>query len=226
MLEGFMDDRVGYVSLWPDGDNIIRRINYAMTDSQIVRLLKGDEHRPAQSWETIYESLAARGLRKLGFANRIPPAGHSSMIRFGSDEAYQPRSFFEIFVPLLWERNFGGGSFFKDKVVLIGAASAIAHDVHPTSISDTTSGPLIHFHAMAAALDGEFLGETSPLTNCLLLLGAGCLAWLVVAFVRQSMLALSLVLITINAGYLGATASTCVMENAVGNMARPARRSK
>ena len=203
--EGFVDDRVGYVSLWPDGDNRIRRMNYAMTDSQIVKLLQGEDPNPAQPWETIYESLAARGLRKLGFASRIPPAGRSSRIRFGSDEAYQPRSFFEIFVPVLWERNFGSGSFFKDKIVLIGAASAIAHDVHPTPISDTTSGPLIHFHAMAAVLDGEFLRETSPLTNCILLLGAGCLAWLVVAFVRQSMLALSLVLITINAGYLGAS---------------------
>jgi adenylate cyclase len=205
--EGFVDERVGYVSLWPDGDNRIRRINYAMTDSQILQLLKGDDPRPAQPSETIYESLGGRALRKLGFSDRIPPAGRSSMIRFGPDEAYQPVSFFEVFVPALWEHNFGSGNFFKDKIVLVGAASAIAHDVHPTPISETTSGPLIHFHAIAAALDGEFLSETLPLTNCILLLGAGCLAWLVVAFVRQSMLALSLVLITINVGYLGATVS-------------------
>ena len=57
---------------------------------------------------------------------------------------------------------------------------------------------------MAAALDGEFLRETSPLINCILLIGAGCAAWLVVAFVRQSLLAL-LLLIAISAGYLGAT---------------------
>ena len=60
----------------------------------------------------------------------------------------------------MWQYNYGGGSFFKDKIVLIGAASAIAHDVHPTPISDATSGPLIHFHAIAAAPDGEFLTET------------------------------------------------------------------
>ena len=88
--------------------------------------------------------------------------------------------------------------------MLVGAASAIAHDVHPTPISETTSGPLIHFHAIAAALDSEFLRETSPLISWSLLLGAGCLAWAVVAFVRQSMLALSL-LVVLNAGYLGAT---------------------
>lgn len=201
---GFLDDRVGFASIWPDADNRIRRINYAMSDSQIVMLLQGRDPEPAQSWESIYESLSGRALRKLGSANRLPPAGHSSMIRFGPNEAYQPRSFFEVFVPALWKHNYGAGSFFKDKVVLIGSASVIGHDVHPTAISDATSGPIIHLHAMAAALDGEFLEVTSPLTNCLLLIGAGCVAWLLVAFVRQSLLAL-LLLIAISAAYLGAT---------------------
>ena len=201
--DGFLDDRVGHVLLLPDADQRIRRINYAMTDSQVVSLLQGLEAGPAQPWETVYESLNGRALRKLGHANRLPPPGRSSMIRFGPDEAYQPRSLFEIFVPALWEHNFGGGTFFKDKVVLVGAANSIEHDVHPTPIGDATSGPIMHFHAMAAALDGEFLRETSPLINCLLLIGAGCAAWLVVAFVRQSLLAL-LLLIATSAGYLGA----------------------
>ena len=86
--DGFLDDRVGYVSIWPDADNRIRRINYAITDSQIIKLLRGLDPGPAQPGETIYESLDGRALRKLGFANRLPPVGHSSMIRFGPDEAY------------------------------------------------------------------------------------------------------------------------------------------
>jgi adenylate cyclase len=199
--DGFMDDRVGFVSLWPDPDSLIRRINYAMTDSQIVDKMNSIEPGPAKSWETIYESLDARSLRKLGFSNRIPPAGLSAMIRFGPTDAYQPHSLFEIFVPAYWRNNYANGTFFKDKVVLIGAASAIAHDVHPTPIGEATSGPIIHFHAMAAALDGEFLSETSPWVNLLLLLGAGFLAWLVVAFVRQTLIAL-LLLIGLSAGYL------------------------
>ena len=201
---GFLDDRVGYVNIWTDPDNRIRRINYAMTDTQIMRQLDGLDPAPAPPGETVYESLDARSLRKLGFGNRIPAAGHAGMIRFGPSEAYQPHSFFEIFVPAYWKSNYGGGSFFKDKVVLIGAASAIQHDVHPTPINDATSGPLIHFHAIAAAIDGEFLHETSPLGNLLLLLGAGFVAWFVVAFVRQTLLAL-LLLGALGAGYLGAT---------------------
>jgi len=200
---GFLDDRVGFASIWPDADDRIRRINYAMSDSQIVMLMQGRDPGPPQPWEAIYESLSGRALRKLGFADRVPPAGRSSMIRFGPTEAYQPRSLFEVFVPVLWEHNYAGGRFFKDKVVLIGSATAIGHDVHPTAISDATSGPIIHFHSMAAALDGEFLRETSPLINFILLLGAGCAAWLVVAFVRQSLVAL-LLLVAISAAYVGA----------------------
>lgn len=201
--DGFLDDRVGYVSIWPDSDNRIRRINYAITDRQIMEQLQGLDPGAARTGEVIFESLDGRSLRKLGSSDRIPPAGRSSMIRFGPNDAYQPHSFYEIFVPAMWENNYGGGKFFKDKIVLIGAASAIAHDVHPTPISDATSGPLIHFHAIAAALDGEFLRETSPLINLFLLLGAGGLAWLVVAFVRQTLVAL-LLLMALGAGYLGA----------------------
>ncbi|MEY2576642.1 MAG: adenylate cyclase [Verrucomicrobiota bacterium] len=199
--DGLVDDRVGYVSIFPDSDTIVRRINYSMTDLQIQRLTQGDDPGKAQSWETVYESLDGRSLRKLGLSNRIPPAGQSGMIRFGPSDAYQPHSLYEIFVPAYWEHNYGNGNFFKDKIVLIGAASAIEHDVHPTPIGGATSGPLIHFHAVAAALDGEFLRETSPLVNLLLLLGAGLGAWLVVTFVRQTLVAL-LLLIGLSAGYL------------------------
>ncbi|MFL6590373.1 MAG: CHASE2 domain-containing protein [Chthoniobacterales bacterium] len=203
IADGFMDDRVGYVSLWPDPDSFIRRINYAMTDTQIVDKMKGFEPGLPRPGETVYESLDARSLRKLGFSSRIPPAGLSAMIRFGPNDVYQPRSLFEIFAPVYWKNNYGNGAFFKDRVVLVGAASAIAHDVHPTPIGEATSGPIIHFHAMAAALDGEFLSETSPWVNLVLLLGAGVVAWLVVTFIRQTLIALFL-LLGLGAGYLGA----------------------
>ena len=201
--DGLADDRVGYVSIFPDPDTIVRRINYKMSDPQIRRLMNGEDPGPAQPWDTIYESLDARSLTKLGRSDRVPPAGQAGMIRFGPSDAYQPRSLYEIFVPAYWEHNYGNGNFFKDKIVLVGAASAIEHDVHPTPISGATSGPLIHFHAIAAALDGEFLSETTPFVNLLLLIGAGLVAWLVVAFVRQTLVAL-LLLIGASAGYIAA----------------------
>ncbi len=201
--DGFADDRVGYAAVLPDPDQRIRHIIYGTTDSQVLSRLQGLEPGPVQPWENVYESLDGRALRKLGLVDRLPPIGRMSMIRFGPDEAYQPRSLFEIFVPAMWKANFGGGSFFKDKIVLIGSANSIEHDVHPTPISDATSGPVIHLYAIAAAIDQDFLTETSPLINCLLLIGAGCAAWLVVALIRQSLLEL-LLLIAISAAYLGA----------------------
>jgi adenylate cyclase len=202
IADGLMDDRVGYVSIFPDPDTLVRRVHYALTDLQIDRLMNGLDPIPARPWETIYESLDARSLRKLGSTDRIPAAGRSGMIRFGPNEAYQPHSLYEIFVPAYWERNYGNGAFFKDKIVLVGTASAIEHDVHPTPISGATSGPLIHFHAIAAALDGEFLSETSPFANLLLLLGAGLAAWTLVTFVRQTLVAI-LLLFALSAAYLG-----------------------
>jgi adenylate cyclase len=198
-----MDDRVGYVNYWPAGDGRIRDFDYTITDSQILRLMQGSEPGPAQPWETVYESFDTRALRKIGRSDRIPRGGRSHTVRFGPDAAYQPRSFFELFVPAMWERNYGGGSFFKNKIVLVGSSSAIDHDVHPTPINDSTSGPLLHFHALAAALDGEFLTETSARANLFLLIGAGCVAWVIVAFVRQTLLSLVLQIVA-SAGYLAA----------------------
>jgi adenylate cyclase len=197
------DDRVGYVNYWPDGDRRVRSVNYTVTDGQLVRLFDGLDPGPAPSWEVPHESFDARALRKLGRADRIPPGSSSKTLRFGPEEAYQARSIFQIFVPAMWESNYGGGKFFKDKIVLVGAASPVDHDVLPTTLGDETPGPLLHFHSIAAALDGEFLREIPWSMNFVLLIGAGLAAWLVVTFVRQTMFAL-LLLATLSAGYLAA----------------------
>lgn len=202
--EQLADDRVGYINFWPDQDGRIRQFNYALSDWQLVRLSKGQDPGAAQPHDTLLESFDARALRKLGAADRIPLDGRSRTIRFGPDDAYPARSIFQIFVPALWERNYGSGRFFKDKIVLVGSSSAVDHDVHPTSISDNTSGPLLHFHALAAALGGEFLTETSARTNLILMIAAGCAAWLLVAFVRNALAVLVLQVVG-TAAYLGAS---------------------
>ncbi|MFN2476775.1 MAG: CHASE2 domain-containing protein, partial [Chthoniobacterales bacterium] len=200
------DDRVGFINFWPDDDGRIRKFNYTVTDAQLMRLSRGEDPGPVQPWDTQLESFDTRALRKLGRADRIPAGGGSRTIRFGRDDAYTPRSIFEVFVPEIWERNYGGGSFFKDKIVLVGSSSAVDHDFHPTPISDNTSGPLLHFHALAAALDGEFLTETSQAANLALLLGAGVLAWVLVAFVRNP-LGVLVLQFGVTAAYLGGALS-------------------
>lgn len=201
--EQLADDRVGYINFWPDADGRIRQLNYTVTDAQLIRMSKGLDPGPADDAEPRLESFDSRALRKLGHADRIPPNGRTRSIRFGPDEAYQPRPIFEVFVPAIWERNYGNGAFFKDKVVLVGSSSAVDHDFHPTPISDNTSGPLLHFHALAAALDGEFLGQTGRAGNLILLLAAGTAAWLLVALVRNALGVLVLQIVG-SAAYIGA----------------------
>ncbi len=123
--EQFDDDRVGYVNFWADGDGCIRRFRYTATDSQLIHLSEGREPAPPGPFEVRFESFDARALRKLGHAELIPHEGNGRMIRFGPDNAYLPRPYFEVFVPALWERNYGSGTFFKDKIVMVGSAAAI-----------------------------------------------------------------------------------------------------
>lgn len=188
----FADDRVGFVNFWPDGDGIVRRLNYSASDSQIVRLSNGGDAEAAQAWEVRFESLAGRSLRKLGRADLTPHDGRGRMIRFGPSDAYLPRSLYEVFVEPMWKTNYGSGSLFKDKIVMIGSAATVDHDDVPTPIGANTPGPLLHLYALSAALAGEFLDETGRLANLLLLLGAGLAAWLLVGFVRNALVVILL----------------------------------
>ena len=196
------DDRVGYINFWPDFDGRIRKANYTITVSQLLLMADGRDPGGGGASEPRFESFESRALRKLGRADRIPLDGRSRRIRFGPDNAYLPRPYYEVFVPALWERNYGGGSFFKDKIVMVGSAAAIDHDVFPTPISDETPGPLLHLDALSAALAGEFLSETGPRANLLLLLAAGLAAWLFVALLRNALVVL-LLQAGATAGYLG-----------------------
>ena len=194
---GIYDDRVGYVAFFPDPlDGKIRTIRFQITDLQLAR------EAPRQG-EVPYSALSTRALEKLGHGDRVPRDLEAHRIRFTANDAYAPRSLWEVFDPKMWRQNFGDGSFFKDKVVMIGSSAQIAHDVFPTPMGPDTPGPLIHLHAIAAALDGEFLAVTDPQTGYALVGVGGLLAALVVGFLRRPLWAVALLgLLAI--GYLAA----------------------
>ncbi len=87
----------------------------------------------------------------------VPRDLQAHLLRFSAIDAYQPRPLWEIFEPHAWHANYGDGAFFKNKIVMVGASSQVAHDVFDTPISPETPGPALHLHALAAALDHEFL---------------------------------------------------------------------
>lgn len=190
------DDRVGFVNFFPDSiDGITRAATYRVTRRQLVGM-------PAYAGEEVYESLAARALTKIGRANDVPnDLGVGHMIRFTVPGAFEPRPLYEVFDPKLWKANYNDGAFFKDKIVMVGPSAQVFHDVVDTPMSPGTLGPTLHFQAMAAALNHEFLRPTPRKINMMLVCAAGLVAWLLVAFVRKPLVCLG-GLVAITAGYL------------------------
>src|SRR6266436_2720328 len=190
------DDRVGYVVFFPDSlDKRIRSVRYTITDLQLAGQFPLPEEKP-------YESLGARALEKLGRGADVPRDLQAHLLRFSALNAYQPRPLWEIFEPPSWHANYGDGAFFKNKIVIVGASSQVAHDVFDTPMSPETPGPVLHLHALAAALDHEFLYDTPIALDFATVCSAGVLAWVLVAFLRRPLFCL-ITLLGIGAAYLG-----------------------
>jgi adenylate cyclase len=192
-----LDNRVGFVNFWPDSiDGKIRAATYRVTDRQLAGL-------PPHPSQEIFESLSARALTKIGHADDVPRDFRGHMIRFSALDAFEPRPLYEIFDPKFWHANYADGSFFKNKIVMIGSSAQVTHDVFDTPMSPTTSGPALHLQAIAAALGHEFLQPTSPKTALALVVGAGLAAWCLIVFLRKPLLCLG-GLVVITGAYLGA----------------------
>jgi adenylate cyclase len=190
------DDRIGFVNFFPDSiDGKIRAAVYRLTARQLVGL----EPHPG---DEVYESLSARALSKIGHENDVPRDLRSHMIRFTTPDAFEPRPLYEVFDPKLWHANYADGTFFKDKIVVVGPSAQVSHDVADTPISPTTSGPSLHLQAMAAALGHEFLRPTPPNVGLALVAAAGLIAWLLVAFLRRPLICVG-ALVVLTATYLG-----------------------
>ncbi len=192
-----LDDRVGFVNFWPDPiDGKIRAATYRVTDRQLAGL-------PPHPSQEIFESLSARALTKIGHADDIPRDFRGHMIRFSALDAFEPRPLYEVFDPKFWHANYADGSFFKNKIVMVGSSAQVTHDVFDTPMSPETSGPALHLQAMAAALGHEFLQPTPPKTGLALVVGAGLAAWCLIVFLRRPLLCLG-GLVVIAGAYLGA----------------------
>ncbi|MFN2508984.1 MAG: CHASE2 domain-containing protein [Chthoniobacterales bacterium] len=189
------DVRVGLVNFWSDPiDGKVREARFSISERQLA----GMGRYPG---EPILYSLSARALAKLGEAGKIPDDLRSHAFRFGPVDAYAPRPVWEIFDLKSWQANYGGGTFFKDKVVMIGASAQILHDVVNAPLSPAMHGPALHLHTMAAAMAGEFLRSTVTSTGYGLIAAAGLLAWAVIAFLRRPLISL-LALGLLTAAYL------------------------
>jgi serine/threonine protein kinase len=174
------DDRLGYVNLWPDSDDTLRRASFRQTGAQVGKVVPKD---------TILESLEARVLRKFGRPDLIPLGFDARLFRYTApaDQAYKPEPLRQVLSPKLWEKKYDNGKFFKDKIVLIGPAAELFHDTHNTPFTNPKpmSGLEIDLNILNAALHGEFLGERSPVASLFIIAMSGVIAGALRFLVRQ-----------------------------------------
>ena len=185
------DDRLGYVTIWPDDDGVLREAHFRHTGDQLKDVLPP---------EIVAESLAARALRKFGRADLIPAGYEPQRFRYTAPAGgYKPILIGDVLLPKTWEHNYAAGKFFKDKLVLIGPTASVFQDTHTTPLGEMP-GPEIHLNIINAALHGEFLRETSQRASLLIIALAGLLAAALCFIFREPVKRL-LVVFALCAGY-------------------------
>jgi adenylate cyclase len=174
------DDRLGYVNLWPDFDDTLRRVNFRLTGDQLDNIL------PAK---VVLESMDARALRKFGRPDLIPSGSDSHLFRYTAPPGYGyiPCLVGDVLSPKLWEKTYHNGKDFAGKIVFVGPTAEIFHDEHNTPFTDPKpmGGPEIHLQIMNAALHGEFLREPPLAASLLIGTLSGIIAAALCFLVRQ-----------------------------------------
>ncbi|MEM9479336.1 MAG: adenylate/guanylate cyclase domain-containing protein [Verrucomicrobiota bacterium] len=169
--KGADDPRVGFVNYFPDEDDRVRSAHF----------YHRFDHRPQSP---IYHSLAAATLKQLGETSKIPDSLGPQHFRYTNmrnqigESAYEPIPLYTVFHEGFWEKNYGGGEFFKDKIVYVGGTSvAYFHDVVDTPEGEIL-GPHLQMNVLAAALENEFYTRWSLLEMLGLVLIFGLIAFL------------------------------------------------
>jgi adenylate cyclase len=185
------DDRVGYVNFWPDTDGVIRTVKYRMSQAEAFRT--ADNGR-------VYYSLAARVLQKLGLGDTVPAALRG--LRFAppqSADGFQPIPLYTLFLPKFWANNFMNGTFFKNKIVVVGPYGNSQKDQLPTPFG-LMDGPELHLNAINEALHHDFVSIPSEKEIALLIVAMGFAAFGVSSILHRP-LTLALTLVFATCGY-------------------------
>jgi adenylate cyclase len=180
-----LDPRVGYINIWPDDDDVLRRVRFRVTNHEV-----GDAINTAP--DTVLNSFDTLALKKSGAEEKIPAVNARPKFRFtGPPGSWQAIAIDDVLTPKIWERNFAGGKFFEGKVVLIGPTANIFQDAHRTPFHDREMpGPEIHLHLINAALHGEFLRELPPFATGALTALAGLIGAMLCQLMRTPVLRL------------------------------------
>jgi adenylate cyclase len=191
-----LDNRVGFVNIWPDEDNVIRSVKFRVANAELGNVVEATP-------QTAIFSLDTRALAKFGELSHIPPGTESHRIRFTAPPglAFRIHSVCDVLTPKLWKSNYGNGEFFRDKLVMIGPTTSILHDFHRTPFTVDMAGPEIHLNIINAALHDEFLVEPPSIAKFALIGLAGIFAALLGVLIRNPVRRLGMGLL-LNGGYL------------------------
>jgi adenylate cyclase len=174
--------RYGLLNYWPDFDDVVRTVNFRLTRGQADKMAGAtgavdSKTEPPLSHVTLLlaKNSSPQALQEL------PDEAH---LRFGELSYYPPLSLHEIFVPDLWKNNFADGSFFKDRVIMVGAVASDLQDFQQTPIG-RIAGVQLHAHTYAALLDRSFVHATPNLWRWLSLFTGFSLALILVSKLQQ-----------------------------------------
>jgi adenylate cyclase len=184
-----LDPRVGFVNIWPDTDDVLRRAQFRATNHQLGDAINAPAG--AVAW-----SLDALALAKFGAGAAIPAGTQARRFRYaGPPETFPMISLADVLTPKLWAHNYQNGAFFRGKLVLVGPTAMLFQDLHRTPFKLEMPGPEIHLNIINAALHGEFFPEWPPLATAALILLAGLVSALLCQFIRQPVKRLLVVLV-------------------------------
>ena len=197
-------DRImGYVNLWKDEDDVVRKIRFYVSSLQV-------QGYSAESGADDIPAFVTRMAQKAGMGDRVPADRFPHVFRFAWKGemlrgGHKRLSLYEIFVPTFWEQNYDNGAFFKDKIVLVGPEGNFSKDIAKSPFG-YVSGPELHLNGLNAVLTGAFLRETPVWVDFILIFVGGLFAWLFSRFVSNPILRMGLVVAAAAGWFFGAVA--------------------
>jgi adenylate cyclase len=135
-----IDPRVGFLTYWPDGDNVVRRVRteFGLTDDIADRV-------PSLSANALGEKNGSLGT-------------DFHAVRFGDRSAYAPHSLHEVFVPDIWQSNYIKPGIFAGKIVFVGPTARHFQDSVATPVGELF-GVQVHAQVCASLKAGELLRQ-------------------------------------------------------------------
>jgi adenylate cyclase len=188
----------GLVTLWPDPDEVIRRVRYRTSveretveepgiHPRIVSLLRREIRDGKVPDDLIH--ITALAAEKFQDTVPLPSPDRQTFINFqGPRGTYRAWPVENMFVDRLWAKPpFKDGLAVSNKIVIVGPMAEIFHDVHNTPFGEMP-GPEIQAQILAAVLHGQWLAESRPGTNTAIALGAVALALFLCLGIPQALL--------------------------------------